>query len=304
MHSFLVTVAIATFNRKELLGRAIESVLTQHWPDVEILVVDDASVDGTAEFVARHYPRVRYFGQDTNRGCGEARNRALKEATRPYVLILDDDDTLLPGSLSLIAARMAEFRDLYKYPVVNFARGNAALCAPFVLARMEDYITGAICGDFVPVIRRELFLRENLRYPLSRVGGEHMLWWKIAQRYGIPTWADKVGSVNSDASVRLTGTRSQILHAQEHAELQERTLEEFAALLAQQFPAYCEKKRLGAAAYRLLAGNRLEARSHLRAAFRRRPSGAAAVLWALSFAPAFLVWQSFAAYRRISGVHG
>lgn len=299
MFSFRVTIAIATHNRRELLGRAIQSVLTQNWPSADVLVVDDASVDGTAEFIARNYPQVKLLRQDTNRGCGEARNRALQQAVNPYVLILDDDDTLLPGSLAIIAARMAELPDLGQYPVLNFAHGDAELGAPFLLTTIQDYLNQTIRGDFVPVICRDLFLRSGLSYPCSRIGGEHMLWWKIAQHYRIPTWADRVGSVSNDAPTRLTSTLSQIQHASEHAELQEHTLEEFAEILSQQFPACYEKKQIGAATYRLLAGQRVKARSHLRAVFRSRPVPAAAAIWALSFAPLFLVHQSFAAYRRI-----
>ena len=135
---FSFSVAITTFNRSRLLGRAVQSVLDQRWPDVEILIVDDASTDDTREFVANNYPQVRYLRQNHNQGCGTARNRALQEATNPYVLILDDDDTLLPGCFELIASRMADIPDVVKYPVVNFAHGDAELCAPYVLVRFED----------------------------------------------------------------------------------------------------------------------------------------------------------------------
>src|SRR6266567_3191848 len=130
MCSLSVTVVIATFNRSGLLGRAVQSVLDERWPGVEIVVVDDCSIDDTQAIVAREFPSARYFRLDQNRGCGAARNRGLREATNPYVLILDDDDTLLPGALSLIAARMATVPDLSKYPVVNFATGDARLEAP------------------------------------------------------------------------------------------------------------------------------------------------------------------------------
>jgi GalNAc5-diNAcBac-PP-undecaprenol beta-1,3-glucosyltransferase len=302
MPSFPITVAIATFNRCGLLGRAIQSVLVQSWPGIEIVVVDDASTDGTQDFVAHNFPQVRYLRQEQNQGCGAARNRALQETTNSYVLILDDDDMLLPESLALIAARLQAFPDLHRYPVVNFAHGNAGLCAPYMVASLDDYLTGSLSGDFVPVICRELFLRDNLMYPLSRVGGEHILWWKIAEYYGIPTWADQVGSVNTDAPIRLTSVRSQICHAREHAELQERTLKEFAEILRSQFHDIYAKKLLGAATYRLLAGQRKEARSHLHTALLWQPSKSLVALWVLSFLPLSIVRKYFLTYRRRGGV--
>jgi GalNAc5-diNAcBac-PP-undecaprenol beta-1,3-glucosyltransferase len=303
MPSFPITVAITTFNRCGLLGRAIQSVLVQSWPGIEIVVVDDASTDGTQDFIAHNYPQVCYLRQDQNQGCGAARNRALQEATNSYVLILDDDDTLLPDSLALIATRLQAFPDLHRYPVVNFAHGNAGLCTSYMVASLEDYLSESLCGDFVPIICRELFLRENLMYPLSRVGGEHILWWKIAKHYGIPTWADQVGSVNTDAPIRLTSVRSQMCHAHEHAELQERTLKEFAEILRLRFHALYKKRLLGAAAYRLLAGDRAAARSHLRTSLWLGPSKSVVALWTLSFLPLSVVRKCFLAYRRKSGVN-
>jgi len=296
------SIGIATFNRSRLLGRAIQSVLDQSWPGAEILVVDDASVDDTRQFVANEYPQVRYLSQDRNQGCGAARNRALREASHPYLLILDDDDTLLPGALHLIACRMASMPDLVNYPVLNFAHGEATIPQPYLVAGLDAYIQGTLCGDFVPVICREMFLRENLSYPTSRVGGEHILWWKIANRYGIPTWADRVGTVHSDAPVRLTSVQSQMRHSREHAELQEETLSQFGDVLRRKFPNYYAKKLLGAAAYRLLSGDRRQARSHLQAALRWHSSRSAMGLWALSFLPLFVIRQCFLAYRTGNGV--
>jgi glycosyltransferase involved in cell wall biosynthesis len=302
MYKLSVTVVIATFDRAKFLGRAIQSVVDQQCPDIEIIVVDDCSTDQTQAMVARDFPNALYFRLDHNRGCGEARNRGLSEATKSYVLILDDDDTLLPGALALIAARLASIPELQKYPVVNFARGKARIGAPFVLATLEDYISEVLHGDFIPLICRKLFLSEELMYPLSRIGGEHMLWWKIAQRYGIPTWADRVGTVNADAPVRLTSVRAQICHAREHAELQERTLKEFSKILLRRFPAYYQRKLLGAATYRLLAGDRVNARSHLRIAGKSEMPKKALALWVLSYLPLSLTRQCFRAYRSLSKV--
>jgi len=72
---FSCSVVITTYNRSRLLARAIASVLNQEWPETVIVVVDDASTDGTGEMIATSYPQVRYVRQDTNRGACAARNR-------------------------------------------------------------------------------------------------------------------------------------------------------------------------------------------------------------------------------------
>ena len=299
MPNLLISVAISTFNRKVLLGRAIQSVLDQAWPNMDIVVVDDASTDGTQEFIAHYYPQTRYFRLEENQGCGAARNRALLEAIHSYVLILDDDDTLLPGSLHLISARMEVVPDLCKHPVVNFAHGNACVSRQYLCATLGDYLGEGLSGDFIPVINRSLFQQDNLMYPLSRVGGEHLLWWRIAERYGIPTWADRVGTVNTDAPTRLTSVDSQIYYAREHAELQERTLNEFGDVLMHRFPAYYTKKLIGAGTYRFLADDRIKARLHLHAAARSRLTPSIVALWVLTFLPLSLAIECFRTYRRM-----
>lgn len=297
MRNFSICVAITTFNRCGLVGRAIQSVLNQTVPASEVIVVDDASTDNTAEYVRDNFPQLRYLVQTSNQGCGAARNRALRDACTDYVLILDDDDTLLPAGLEIISSRMNRFEDLAKYPVLNFAHGDGRLPEPYRLARLDDYLHANLRADFVPVIRRKLFVERDLSYPHSKIGGEHMLWWKIAEDCGIPTWADRVGIVHADAAMRLTSVRSQLSRAREHAELQERTLVEFGAILRARFPEFYRKKLLGAAAYRLLAGDRTLSRSHLRTVSRLQFSKGATALLILTHCPALVARQLFLAYR-------
>lgn len=91
-----ISVVIPTYNRKTHIFRAINSVLAQTVPVREIIVVDDGSVDGTAEAVAGCYDsRVRVFRQE-NAGVAAARNRGIREAQSEWIAFLDSDDSWLP----------------------------------------------------------------------------------------------------------------------------------------------------------------------------------------------------------------
>jgi predicted DCC family thiol-disulfide oxidoreductase YuxK len=169
---------------------------------------------------------------------------------------------------------------------------------PFLLAKMEDYITGALQGDFAPVIRREYFLSEGLFYPEFHSSAEGLLWWRVADKFGIPTWDDEVQTLLDDAPFRMMSTRFQILYAHDHAELDERILSEFGEVLAARFPGYYQKRRLGAATYRLLAEDRVAARSHIRLALQRQLSAEALGLWVLSFLPRPLIRNCYSVYKR------
>jgi glycosyltransferase involved in cell wall biosynthesis len=94
-----ITVVIATYNRAAYLRQAIESVLVQSFPDFELLVIDDGSVDSTTEVVAAFDDaRIHYIHQH-NAGRSVARNHGLALAQGDYIAFLDDDDLYLPHKL-------------------------------------------------------------------------------------------------------------------------------------------------------------------------------------------------------------
>lgn len=95
-----VSVVIPTYNRAHVLGRAIESVLSQDYEDFEALVVDDASSDNTSEMVAQFEdPRLKYLRHETNRGASAARNTGIEASRGRFVAFLDSDDEWLPENL-------------------------------------------------------------------------------------------------------------------------------------------------------------------------------------------------------------
>jgi glycosyltransferase involved in cell wall biosynthesis len=92
-----VSVVIPTYNRADLLGEAIESVLAQHQPPHEVIIVDDGSTDETQE-VTRRYRSLRVLRQD-NAGVAAARNAGTSIATGDWIGFLDSDDKWLPTFL-------------------------------------------------------------------------------------------------------------------------------------------------------------------------------------------------------------
>ena len=96
-----VSVIVPTHNRAAMLGRAVASVLNQTYSDLELLVVDDASMDETGAVVASFTdPRVRYHRHDSNRHASAARNTGIAHARGAYIAFLDDDDEWLPAKLA------------------------------------------------------------------------------------------------------------------------------------------------------------------------------------------------------------
>lgn len=95
-----VSVIIPTYNRAHLIGASIESALAQYCPEMEIIVIDDASTDDTEQVVSQIGPAVRYIRQDENRGPAVARNTGIAAARGELIALLDSDDLWLPGKLA------------------------------------------------------------------------------------------------------------------------------------------------------------------------------------------------------------
>jgi glycosyltransferase involved in cell wall biosynthesis len=94
----LISVVIPTHNRRRLLARALDSVLSQTVKADEILVIDDGSTDDTDRFVAKTYPQVRLLRQE-NLGVSAARNAGIRAARGELIAFLDSDDEWLPRKL-------------------------------------------------------------------------------------------------------------------------------------------------------------------------------------------------------------
>jgi glycosyltransferase involved in cell wall biosynthesis len=96
-----VSVVVPTYNRAHCIEKAVDSALDQSHRQLEVLVVDDGSSDGTRAKLARRYegePRVRYFFQ-RNQGVSAARNHGLREVRGEYVALLDSDDVWHPWKI-------------------------------------------------------------------------------------------------------------------------------------------------------------------------------------------------------------
>ncbi len=162
----LVSVIMAAYNAAEHIAEALESVLAQDWQPLEMVVVDDGSIDDTAAIVGR-YPDVVYVHQD-NQGPSAARNAAVEHSSGEFVANFDSDD-LLP------ATRVGDqARYLLAHPEVGAVFGRQEwLNAPEWMAR--DSVYGDVDG--IPLssvmFRREVFF-ELGGYDTSFVHGEDM----------------------------------------------------------------------------------------------------------------------------------
>jgi glycosyltransferase involved in cell wall biosynthesis len=150
----LVTIGIPSYQSARFIGEAITSALSQDIAELEVLVIDDASTDGTLE-VARSFDdaRLRVLSNAVNLGPGRNWNRVLEEARGRYVKVMGSDDVLLPGSVS------AEVAILEAEPEVVIVTGPRLVVTEGgwrMLRRGNGGLRGRVKGD---VAGREMIRR-------------------------------------------------------------------------------------------------------------------------------------------------
>lgn len=135
----LFSVILTTFNRSQLLSRAIRSVLQQSFADFELFIVDDYSSDNTQQIIAEFSDdRIIYIRQTENRGVSTARNTGIQQAKGAYICFLDDDDEYLSDFLKEIN----NFLERGKKPFIGFIRvGIANVFTLGNLATRKEKIT-------------------------------------------------------------------------------------------------------------------------------------------------------------------
>jgi len=103
-----VSIIIVNWNTRDLLHDCIESALRTAGPlKVEIIVVDNASTDGSVAMVRRQYPFIKLIANSQNVGFARANNQAVAASRGQYLLLLNSDAHLLPNSLQSMAATLA-----------------------------------------------------------------------------------------------------------------------------------------------------------------------------------------------------
>lgn len=188
-----VTVLIAAYNAAPFLHRAVRSALQQTRPPLEVLIVDDGSVDETAEVareLAANDPRVRLLSLSKNGGPARARNAGIDHARGEWIAVLDADDAFLPERLERLVEIAGEAEadvvaDNFMWrDVADGSAGPAGLSRSSTIetvdkhkfvAHARPFAEEADWGLLKPLFKRSFLNANNLRYPIYSRHGEDFL---------------------------------------------------------------------------------------------------------------------------------
>ena len=187
-----VSVIIPTYNRANLVAKAIKSVLSQTYQDFEIIVIDDGSTDNTEEIIRGFKDkRVKYIKKyKENKGSSVARNIGIKVARGKYIALLDSDDEWLPEKLDkqikVIKNEFPEVGVVCSWSYNIDKKGN--YISKRYLPKKDGYIyedllsTNPISVPTV-LIKKECFNRVGLFDDLLNAQEDWDMWIRIAKYY-------------------------------------------------------------------------------------------------------------------------
>jgi glycosyltransferase involved in cell wall biosynthesis len=147
----LVTVITAVYNGKADLADCLESVAQQDYPNLEHIVMDGSSLDGTVDLLRQYDDRIAYWQSEPDRGVYDAWNKGLREARGEWICFLGVDDMFLPGAVTAYMALAAKNPDAeYLSSRVNWVHPSGysrTLGKPWTWREFSRYMCTAHVGS-------------------------------------------------------------------------------------------------------------------------------------------------------------
>ena len=183
-----VSIVTPSYNQAQFIERTIQSVLNQDYPNIEYLIIDGGSTDGSVEIIRKYEHRLAYWVSEPDRGQSHAMNKGFKRATGNILAWINSDDEYTHGAISNVV------RAFSQYPDVGMIHGNCDVIDEYDNVKkhieshecdLEQIIRGNIIAQPSAFFKKEVIeevglLDETLDYAM-----DYDLWLKICSKYRV-----------------------------------------------------------------------------------------------------------------------
>lgn len=181
-----ISIITSCYNSEKYMEQCIKSIVEQDYDNLEYIVIDGGSTDGTLDIIKKYRDKISYFVSEKDKGISDAFNKGIKAATGDIIGIINSDDYMMPNALKKVAAEYEEGVDVYRgyellyypsrkttkaeypnnrfgsIPIGNCICHEAAFITKDMYQRVGEYKT-----NFKYMMDIDLFMRMN------RMGARH-----------------------------------------------------------------------------------------------------------------------------------
>jgi glycosyltransferase involved in cell wall biosynthesis len=179
----LVSIVTPSYNQAQFLEKTLRSVLDQDYPNIEYLVVDGGSTDGSVDLIKKYANRLRWWVSEKDSGQAEAINKGLSRAKGVYIAWINSDDYYMPGAVS------EAVNALTALPEVGFVFGNVRVVdqdektlnnLSYGDWNITDLMSFRIIGQPAVFMRRSILEKTGFLDQSYHLLLDHQLWIRLA----------------------------------------------------------------------------------------------------------------------------
>jgi glycosyltransferase involved in cell wall biosynthesis len=172
-----VSIITPSFNQAQFLDETIQSVISQDYPDIEYIIVDGGSTDGSVEIIKNYESRISYWVSENDQGQADAINKGFAIATGEFIGWLNSDDCLSPGAIRKVVDAFMLNPDV-EFIYGDIGQGESLLASQKLRGR-ETSIEQILISGSVPIPQQGSMWRRSV---LGKIGSLGTEWHVVLDR--------------------------------------------------------------------------------------------------------------------------
>ncbi|MDZ7807663.1 MAG: glycosyltransferase [Gracilimonas sp.] len=181
----LVSVIVTTHNRRVLLKRALKSVKAQAYQNLELIVIDDGSVESVEDVVSefKGFGSVKFYRNETAKGACAARNKGIELASGKFVAGLDDDDEMMPNRIEILLDAYDDRFSFVTSDVLHVYQNRELVWKKDEIIPLERLLYSNQVGN-QGLIKRDRMIEVGGFDESLKAAQDYDLWVRLSEKYG------------------------------------------------------------------------------------------------------------------------